>query len=146
MKNAFIAFVCICMLAGCNNDASLSKKVPGWYDFESKFGGGTIFGKVTYYKNGEMKYKAKVKSDASQSAKAELDVTLTGTWKVEKGLLKEVVTTCKTIPVMFGDTLFAAIKKEEKKSLGNKIIQINKQEMQYCNLKGDTVTYKRISK
>lgn len=132
------------LLAGCNQDKSLSKKVPGWYSYEQKIDKGNISGKLTYYKNGALKLTATIKGELVQSINIGIDLTATGNWRVENGYLKEDIVECKTIPQFIGDALMEEYKKEAQTSLGNKIIHVNKEELQVKTSKGEIVTYKRL--
>jgi hypothetical protein len=130
MKIFLITIFASFLLLACNNDKSLSKKVPGWYSFEQTIDNGTISGNLTYYKNGALKQTAIIKANVNQNIGIG-DITLfaTGTWKVEKGYLKEDIVEIKTTPQSFGDALLAKYKKEAQSSPGDKIINVNNKEL-----------------
>jgi len=144
MKNLLIAISALMLLVGCNQDKSLSKKVPGWYSYEQKIDKGNISGKLTYYKNGALKLTATIKGELVQNINIGIDLTATGNWKVENGYLKEDIIEFKTIPQSIGDSLLAEYKKDAQTSPGDKIIHVNKEELQVKTAKGETVTYKRL--
>jgi hypothetical protein len=144
MKNLLIVISALMLLVGCNQDKSLSKKVPGWYSYEQKIDKGNISGKLTYYKNGALKLTATIKGELVQSINIGIDLTATGNWKVENGYLKEDIVEFKTIPQSIGDALLAEYKKDAQTSPGDKIIHVNKEELQVKTAKGETVTYKRL--
>jgi len=144
MKNLLIAISALMLLVGCNQDKSLSKKVPGWYSYEQKIDKGNISGKLTYYKNGALKLRATIKGELVQNINIGIDLTATGNWKVENGYLKEDIIEFKTIPQSIGDSLLAEYKKDAQTSPGDKIIHVNKEELQVKTAKGETVTYKRL--
>jgi hypothetical protein len=143
MKKYILLISLFFTLISCNKDSSLSKKVPGWYTCEEKIDNGTLSGKITYYKNGELKVVATVKSDLTPNMQG-IDLTIMGKWKVENGYLKEEVTQVISTPQFIGDALYATIKKEENGSTGDKIIHVNAEELQIMTTKGETTTYKRI--
>ena len=145
MKKYILLISLFFTLISCSKDSSLSKKVPGWYTCEEKIDNGTLSGKITYYKNGEMKVVATVKSDLSSNMSA-IDITVMGKWKVENGYLKEEVTQVKSTPQFIGDALYVTMKKEENGSPGDKIIHINAEELLVKTPKGETITYNRIQK
>ncbi len=145
MKKYILLISFFFTLISCNKDSSLSKKVPGWYSCEEKIDNGSLSGKITYYKNGEMKVVATVKSDLSANMSA-IDITVMGKWKVENGYLKEEVTQVKSTPQFIGDALYVTMKKEENGSLGDKIIHVNAEELKVKTPKGETIIYNRIQK
>jgi hypothetical protein len=145
MRNLLITICASFLLLSCKNDKTLSKKIPGWYSFEQKIDNLTISGKLTYYKNGALKQTAIIKGNVDQNLViGNLTLSATGTWKVEKGYLKEDIVEIKTTPQSFGDALLAKYKKEAQSSLGDKIINANNKELKIQNSKGETIIYKRI--
>jgi hypothetical protein len=145
MKNLFIAIASLLIFTSCDKDKSLSKKIPGWYTVEKKMEpNGTISGKLTYYKNGALKIKATIKEENSGNIKTSLELTAKGTWKVENGYLKENITEIITVPQSLGDALLDSYKKDHANEIGDKIVHVNKQELQVQNSKGEINTYKRV--
>lgn len=145
MKKCILIISLFFTLISCNEDSTLSKKVPGWYTFDEKIDDGFLSGKITYYKNGELKLVATVKSDLTSNMSA-IDITVMGKWKVENGYLKEEVTQVTSIPQFIGDALYVTMKKEENGSPGDKIIHVNAEELIVKTPKGETITYNRIQK
>ena len=143
MKIYILLFSLLFTLISCNKDNSLSKKVPGWYSCEEKIDNGSLSGKITYYKNGEMKVVATLKGNLIQNISI-AELTIMGTWKVENGYLKEEVTQVTSTPQFIGDALYITLKKEENGSPGNKIIHVNSEELKVKNSKGEITTFKRI--
>lgn len=145
MKKYILLISLFFTLISCNKDSSLSKKVPGWYTCEEKIDNGSLSGKITYYKNGEMKVVATVKSDLTSNMSA-IDITVMGKWKVENGYLKEEVTQVTSTPQFIGDALYVTMKEEENGSPGDKIIHVNAEELIVKTPKGETIIYNRIHK
>ena len=143
MKKYILLISLFFTLISCNKDSSLSKKVPGWYTCEEKIDNGSLSGKITYYKNGELKVVATVKSDLTPNMQG-IDLTIMGKWKVENGYLKEEVTQVISTPQFIGDALYVTMKKEENGSPGDKIVHVNADELQIMTAKGETITYNRI--
>ena len=60
-----IKYLCILTifiaLTSCNGDSTYQKKIPGWYTVEQQLDGGKLIGKITYYKNGALKFIATFK-------------------------------------------------------------------------------------
>ena len=77
MKKYILLISLFFTLISCNKDSSLSKKVPGWYTCEEKIDNGSLSGKITYYKNGELKVVATVKSDLTPNMQG-IDLTIMG--------------------------------------------------------------------
>jgi hypothetical protein len=145
MKNLLITICASFLLLSCKDDKSLSKKIPGWYSFEQIIDKATISGNLTYYKNGALKQTAIIKGNGNQNIGfSDITLSITGTWKVEKGYLKEDIIDIKTAPQSFGDALLAKYKKESQGSPGDKIINVNKNELKVKTSKGETIIYKRI--
>lgn len=145
MKKYILLIIFFFTLISCNKDSSLSKKVPGWYTCEEKIDNGSLSGKITYYKNGELKLVATLKSNLTPNISG-MDLTIMGKWKVENGYLKEEVTQVKSTPQFIGDALYVTMKKEENGSLGDKIIHVNAEELKVKTPKGETIIYNRIQK
>ena len=61
----------------------------------------------------------------------------------ENGFLKENLTEVIATPKPLGDALFAELKKEEIKSKGDEIIEVNKDHLKVKNSKGEITIYKR---
>ena len=96
MKNLLITICASFLFLSCKNDKSLSKKIPGWYSFEQKIDNVTISGKLTYYKNGALKQTAIINGNLDQNKEiGGITLTAIGTWKVEKGYLKEEIVEIK---------------------------------------------------
>jgi nitrogen regulatory protein PII len=119
--------------------------VPGWYSCEEKIDNGYLSGKITYYKNGELKLVATFKSDLTPNISG-MELTIMGKWKVENGYLKEEVIQVTSTPQFIGDALYVIMKKEENGSPGDKIIHVNDNELRVKTRKGETITYNRIQK
>jgi hypothetical protein len=92
MKKYILIVSMFFTLISCNKDSSLSKKVPGWYSCEEKIDNGSLSGKITYYKNGELKLVATLKSDITPNVSG-MDLTIMGKWKVENGYTSYLYTT-----------------------------------------------------
>lgn len=146
MKYIFTIMCFMLLFSGCNSDSQLSKKVPGWYSYEQVVEKGTVIGKLTYYKNGALKLVANVKGEVAKNLNVGISLTLTGTWKVEKGYLKEEIVECKSTPQFIGDALLSEYKKTSQTSPGDKIIDVNKKELRVKKPNGEIVTYKRLQK
>lgn len=145
MRNILLIICASLLLLSCKNDKSLSKKIPGWYSFEQKIDNVIISGKLTYYKNGALKQTAIIKGNVDENIGiGDITLSATGTWKVEKGYLKEDIVEIKTSTQSFGDSFLAKYKKEAQSSLGDKIINVNNKELKIQNSKGETIIYKRI--
>ena len=69
-----------------------------------------------------------------------MDLTIMGKWKVENGYLKEEVTQVTSTLQFIGDALYLTMKKEENGSPGDKIIQVNAEELIVKTPKGETIT------
>ena len=145
MKNFLFAIALLILFSSCDKDKSLSKKIPGWYTVEKKMDpNGTISGKLTYYKNGALKIKATVNEQNNGKLNSTIELTAKGTWKVENGYLKENITEILSIPQSIGDALLESYKKDPNSKIGDKIIRVNKDELQVKNSKGEVNTYKRV--
>ena len=147
MKNLILALSCLLLITACDSDKSLSKKVPGWYTVEKKMDNGvSLSGKLTYYKNGDLKIVAIISGEVAKGYSVKYETTAKGTWSVENGYLKEDITEFITNPQILGDQLLELYKKEYENSKGDKILNVDKDELKIKNSKGEIYNYKRIEK
>ena len=130
-------------LLSCNSDAAYQKKIPGWYTVEQQLETGKLSGEMTYYKNGALKLAATFNSASVNNISLGITIVMKGTWKVENGFLKENLTQVIATPQALGDALFAELKKEENKSKGDEIIEVNKDHLKVKNSKGEITIYRR---
>jgi hypothetical protein len=142
IKYLFIILTTASLLS-CNSDAAYQKKIPGWYTVEQQLEAGKLSGEMTYYKNGALKLAATFNAASVNSISLGITIVMKGTWKVENGFLKENLTEVIAMPQALGDALFAELKKEEIKSKGDEIIEVNKDHLKVKNSKGEITIYKR---
>ena len=142
IKYLLIILTAACLLS-CNSDAAYQKKIPGWYTVEQQLETGKLSGEMTYYKNAALKLAATFNSASVNSISLGITIVMKGTWKVENGFLKENLIEVIATPKELGDALFAELKKEENKSKGDEIIEVNKDHLKVKNSKGGITIYKR---